>query len=113
MPDDLLLVALFAALKLVGLGLGAALLLPILRDERVDGRALRGEDEGGGGGSDRIGPVAPRGPRPDGCPAPLPDAAPARVRLRDGRRLADLLPRRERRPQHAPEPGRSPVRDQR
>ncbi len=110
MPDDLLLVALFAALKLLGLGLGAALLLPILRDERVDAGTVRGDDENGGGGSDRIGPRTPRGPRPDGLPVPLPDAAPARVRLRERHRLADLLPGRERRPQHVPGPDRAPAR---
>lgn len=111
MPDDLLLVALFGALKLLGLGLGAALLLPILRDEKVDARAARGEDEDGGGGSDRRPPIAPRGPRP-GEGLPLPDAAPARVRLREPARLADLLPgRRPRRPEHAPEPARAPSYD--
>jgi hypothetical protein len=111
MSDDLLLVALFAALKLLGLGLGAALLLPILRDERVDARALRGEDENGGGGSDRIGPIAPRRPSGDDrIPVPLPDAVPARVRVREPQRLADLLPGRERRPQHVPDAPRTPVR---
>lgn len=111
MPDDLLLVALFAAMKLLGLGLGAALLLPILRDEGVKPRRVGREDDDGGGGSDRIGPVAPRDPQPDGLRFPLPDAVPARVRLRERRRLADLLPRRARRPQHAPTPSRTPVRD--
>lgn len=109
MPDDLLLVVLFAALKLVGLGLGAALLLPILRDEQVDGQAMRGEDDNGGGGSDRICPIMPRGPGGDGIP--LPDAAPARVRLREPQRLADLLPSPERRPQHVPDAPRIPARD--
>jgi hypothetical protein len=112
MPDDLMLVVLFATLKLVALGLGAALLLPILRDERIDAQALRGEDDNGGGGSDRIGPIAPRGPGgDDGIPLPLPDAAPARVRLRERRRLVDLLPRPARRPQHVPDAPREPARD--
>jgi hypothetical protein len=35
---------------------------------------------------------------------------PARVRLREGRRLADLLPGFDRRPAHAPTPVRSPVK---
>ena len=40
---------------------------------------------------------------------PLPDAEPALIRLRDHRRLGDMLPRRERRP--AREPARDPVRN--
>jgi len=110
MSDDLLLVVLLATLKLIGLGLGATLLLPILRDERVGPRTVPG-DEDGGGGSDRVAPIAPRGPGGNGIPVPLPDAAPARVRLREPRRLADLLPGRERRPQHVPDAPRVPVRD--
>jgi len=52
---------------------------------------------GGGGPPDR--PPPPRGPTHG---APLPDALPARVRLRDHRRLADRLPARQRR--RGPEP---------
>ena len=102
MAEETLLVALFGALHLFGLGFAALLLLPLLRDETVSPLAQPGDDEdgGGGGGNDRLPPIAPRGPRPGGIP--LPDAAPARVRLRDGRRLADLLPRRERRPVREP-----------
>jgi hypothetical protein len=63
-----------------------------------------GSDDGPG--NDRRGPgIAPRLP---GGGLPLPDAEPARVRLRDHRRLADLTPPRERRP--AREPVRQPVR---
>jgi hypothetical protein len=65
--------------------------------------------EGGsddGPGSDRRGPLVP--PRLPGGGLPLPDAAPAQVRLRDHRRLADLTPPRERRP--AREPVREPAR---
>lgn len=59
-----------------------------------------GPDSGGGGGS------APA-PAPDGGGdrdggVPLPDAAPAPVRLREPGRLADGYPRRGRRPEHAP-----------
>lgn len=112
MPDDVLLVALFAAMKLLGLGLGALLLVPLLRDEPAAPDVTSGpEEEDGGGGSDRISPVAPRGPRPDGLPVPLPDAQPARVRLRERGRLADLLPRPARRPEHVPDRPRTPVRD--
>jgi hypothetical protein len=57
---------------------------------------------GGGGGS----PPLPRGPGPGGVP--LDDARPARVRLRDERRLALRLAARERR--RTKEPGRTPTR---
>jgi hypothetical protein len=55
----------------------------------------------------------PRGPDPHGPERPqggipLDDAAPARVRLRGEDRLADLVPRRARRP--AREPDRAPAR---
>ena len=53
---------------------------------------------------DPPGPDEPRG----GIPLPLDDAVPARVRLRGEGRLADLLPKRVRRP--AREPERAPVR---
>jgi len=65
--------------------------------------------EGGsddGWGNDRRRPQGP--PHPSGGGIPLPDAEPARVRLRDHRRLADLNPPRERRP--AREPVRVPAR---
>ncbi len=44
----------------------------------------------------------------------LPHSAPAPVRIREGARIGDLTPRRERRPAHpapAPVPERVPVRD--
>lgn len=109
MPDETLLVALLGGLHLIGFGLAALLLLPLLRDERVVPIAPRGEDEdGGGGGNDRLGPIAPTGPRGGGIP--LPDAVPARVRLREPARLADLLPRPARRQrEHAPSPARTPA----
>lgn len=61
------------------------------------------------------------GPRPT-PPAPqpsgtrervplLPDAAPAAVRFREGARLGDLTPSRERRPAHPPAPVREPARE--
>ena len=68
-----------------------------------------GDEEGeggGGGGNDRVRPRNSGGPRGGGLP--LPDAVPARVRLRDHRRLADLIPRPARR--QAPEPARQPPR---
>ena len=60
-------------------------------------------DEGGGGPPRR--PVPPT-PPPGGIP--LENAQPARVRLRDHRRLAQLLPMRQRRAPREPE--RSPAR---
>ena len=110
MPDETLLVALLGGLHLIGFGFAALLLLPLLRDERVAPIVRRGEDEdGGGGGNDRLGPVVPKGPRGGGVP--LPDAIPARVRLREPARLADLLPPpARRRREHAPSPARTPAR---
>jgi hypothetical protein len=110
MADETLLVALFGGLHLLGFGFAALLLLPCLRDEPLAPmRAQRKDDEGGGGGNDRRQPTPPSGPRPGGIP--LPDAVPARVRLREGGvRIADLLPGFERRPAHAPAPVRTPQR---
>ena len=109
MPDETLLVALLGGLHLVGFGFAALLLLPLLRDERVVPIVSRDDGEdGGGGGNDRLGPIAPTDPRGGGIP--LPDAIPARMRLREPARLADLLPppaRRER--EHAPSPVRTPA----
>lgn len=109
MADETLLVALLGGLHLLGLGFGALLLLPCLRDERIAASARHGEDEDdGGGGSDRLRPTPPRGPWGGGIPRP--DALPARVRLRGPERLADVLPGRERRREHAPAPSRTPAR---
>lgn len=69
-------------------------------------RAPEGGSDDGPGNS-RRGPLTP--PDVPGGGLPLPDAQPARKRLRDHRRLADLTPPRERRP--AREPVRTPVRD--
>jgi hypothetical protein len=110
MADETLLVALLGGLHLLGFGFAALLLLPCLHDEQLDRAAPAGEgdDDGRGGGNDRLPPAPPRGPRTGGLP--LPDAAPARVRLREERRLADVVPPVERRPAHAPAPTRPPVR---
>jgi hypothetical protein len=78
--------------------------------------ALRDGDEGhsgseGSGSDDGWGNEPRRPPQPSDRPwggIPLPDAKQSRVRLRDHRKLADLLPRRTRRP--AREPVRTPVR---
>jgi hypothetical protein len=98
------LVLVGAAIHVAGLMLAVVLLLPILRGDRA---AARRTDEGeDGGGSDRRTPRRPSGPRDGGLP--LPDAQPARARLRGHERLADHRPARIRRP--AREPVRPPDR---
>lgn len=107
MGPELKLMLLFAALHLLALGLAGGLLVMFLRSQTVTAWTPPDEDGGGGGGdSDRLRPEPPTRP-PDGGP-PLPDAQPARVRLRQRVRLADLLPRPGRRPCRAPE--RDPAR---
>jgi hypothetical protein len=104
---DAQLVALFVGLHVVGIAVIAALLVMFLRAETTRAWSPPDEDDaGGGGGSDRLPPHAPGGPGDGGLPLPG-DALPARLRLRDERRLADLLPPRERRP--AREPHRVPA----
>jgi hypothetical protein len=106
MASDAELILLFAALHVVGLAVLTALLVLFLRSDTARAWSPPDEgDDGGGGGNDRLGPRAPSGP--DGGGLPLPDAAPARFRLRDHTRLRDLLPRPPRRPSREPE--RSPV----
>jgi hypothetical protein len=101
------LMLMVAGMHLLGLVCAAALILPALRNgPQLPPRPDTGSDDDGGHG--------PRRPptRPEDAPQgglPLPDAVPALVRLRDHRRLGDLLPPRERRP--AREPGREPVRE--
>ena len=105
MSGDLELMLMIAGMHLLGLLCAAALILPALRG---------GPDLPPGGGRDSDdgwGHGPPRRPGPADPPRgglPLPDAEPARVRLRDHQRLSELLPRRERRP--AREPAREPVR---
>jgi len=106
MTGDLELLLMIAGMHLLGLIGAFALLLPALRSgPDVPPRPERGDSDDGWG----HGP--PKQPTPFDLPTgglPLPDATPARVRLRDHRRLPDLLPRRERRPVR--EPSREPVR---
>lgn len=107
MASDAELVLLFTALHVVGLAIMTALLLLVLRSDTSRTWLPPDEGEGGdGGGNDRLGPRSRPGPGGGGLP--LPDALPARVRLRDHRRLSDLLPRPARRPSR--EPDRSPRR---
>lgn len=102
MGEDTLLVVIFGTLHLFGIAFAMLLLVPLMREEQPMW-APPHEDEDDGGGNDRRLPEPPRGPTGGGLP--LPDAVPARVRLRGPGRLADLTPpRRERRPAHAPSP---------
>ncbi len=52
----------------------------------------------------------PAAPAPSGGGLPLPDAEQAPVRLREPGRIAEQYPRPPRRPDHAPEPVRTPER---
>ena len=107
MSGDAQLLLMIAGMHLLGLVCAAVLIIPALREspEFPQNRPDPGSDGGGGGGPER--PPAPQDP-PRGGGIPLSDAEPARVRLRDHRKLPERLPKRERRP--AREPDRTPVR---
>jgi hypothetical protein len=96
-----------AGMHVLGLVCAAVLLVPALRNgpDLPPRSSDSGPDDGGGRGpgGPRLRPDGPRGG------IPLPDATPARVRLRDHERLGERLPRRERRPVREPE--RAPVRN--
>ena len=108
MSAEVELVLLFGGLHVVAIGFGVLLFVMFLRSQPVKEWTNEDGEDGGGGGSRR-----PQTPPPDGSPGdglPLPDAVPARVRFREAGRLADRVPRRERRqPAHPPE--RRPVRE--
>jgi hypothetical protein len=94
-----------AGVHLLGLVCVAVLMIPALRDGPEPPRPPDGGSDDGWGNYPRR-PPSPRDVPGGGLP--LPDAVPARVRLRDHQRLRDLLPAPERRP--AREPDRRPVR---
>jgi len=99
-------VLVIGGMHLLVLVCAVVLLIPALRDTPV--QPPRPSDEGS---DDGWGKGPPRPPLPPEVPTggvPLPDAAQARVRLREHERLGDRLPARERRP--AKEPDRRPVR---
>jgi hypothetical protein len=98
------LVLMVGGMHLLGLVGALLLILPALR-ERPDSPPPPGGGSDGGGGQRRPTPRLPVRPRGG---LPLPDAVPARVRLREPARLGDLVPRRERRPAH--DPARTPTR---
>jgi len=108
MSRDEELVLIFAALHLVALAFAVILFVMFLRSDSRDGREPPEEDEGGGGGgNDRL-PSTPK-PKPTGG-VPLPDADPARARLRGHGKLRDARPRPLRREPHPSGPQRRPVR---
>ena len=86
------LILLLTGVHALGLGLLCGMLwLSFKADDRTSG-----DDDGDGGwGNDRRPPEDSRGPRDGGLP--LPDAEPLRVRLREPGRIAQRLPRPERR----------------
>lgn len=87
--------------------IGAAILVWAMLDDGRDWRFWHGwwPDDG----EDRPEPEAPSPVGGDGLP--LPDALPARVRLRGHDRLADAIPAPVRRPEHVPVPEREPERE--
>src|SRR5437868_3431292 len=98
------LVVMIGGLHILGLICAGLLLFPALRD-RPEPPMPPGNGSDGGGGLRRPVPEKPLRPRGG---VPLSDAEPSRIRLREPGRLADRLPRPERRP--AREPDRRPVR---
>jgi hypothetical protein len=105
MERDAELILIFGALHIVVLALATMLLLMSFRQGTDDDL---GPDDGGGGGGPELQPAAPR--RPSGGGVPLPDAVPARVRLREPARLGDLVGAPPRRPAREPRPARTPIR---
>jgi hypothetical protein len=105
MTGDVQLLLWIAGVHLLGLGCVAVLLIPALKDSPSPNRRPEGESDDGWGRGPK---PAPKPPEPPRGGIPLPDAAPARVRLREPGRLSERLPSRERRP--AREPSRQPVR---
>jgi hypothetical protein len=105
MTGDVQLLLWIAGVHLLGLGCVAVLLIPALKETPSPNRRSEGEGEDGWGRGPKTPPKPPKPPRGG---IPLPDAEPARVRLREPGRLADKLPNRQRRPSREPE--RAPVR---
>jgi hypothetical protein len=107
-PDEELMV-IFGVLHLIALAFGVILFMLFLRsDSASTWKPPEDEEGGGGGGNDRLPSLKPK-PRPTGG-VPLPDAEPARTRLRDHSKLRDARQRPLRRPAHPHVPRRTPVR---
>jgi hypothetical protein len=104
MSGEYQLLLMIAGMHLLGLGCVAVLMILAFRQGPGDTEWPSDQGRDDGWGNKPIGP-SERGDRPRGG-IPLPDAEPAKVRLRDHRTLPELLPRHERRP--AREPARTP-----
>jgi hypothetical protein len=98
---DAELVVLLAGLHLLGFLFAAVLLFVLMRADTASAWSPP-EEEDDDGGNDRRPRPEPRGPFGGGLP--LPDAVPARVRLRGPDRLSDLQPRPSRRSPREPVP---------
>ena len=108
MSGEYQLMLMIAVMHLLGLIGVAVLMYMALRSDSGHRR------QGDSGHDDGWGNEPRRPPEPSDRPwggIPLPDADPALVRLRDHRKLPDLLPGRERRPAREPErtPHHTPV----
>jgi hypothetical protein len=98
---DAELVVLLAGLHLLGFLFAAVLLFVLMRSDTANAWTPP-EEEDDDGGNDRRPRPEPRGPHGGGLP--LPDAEPARVRLRGPERLGELQPRPARRAPREPVP---------
>lgn len=109
MSGEYQLVLMIAAMHLLGL-VGVAVLMYIALRHDYGHQRRPGDSGDDGWGNEPRHPLEPSG-RPWGG-LPLPDAEPALVRLRDHRKLSELLPERQRRPAREPTrtPRRTPVR---
>lgn len=88
--------------------IGAIALIWAMGFDELRGFFSTGGERGGGTPPEPVAPVPPR----SGGGVPLPDAVPARVRLRDEQlRLGELRRRAPRRPAHAPAPAPVPERE--
>ncbi|MGA2013244.1 MAG: hypothetical protein ABSH51_22280 [Solirubrobacteraceae bacterium] len=105
MTDGVQLILWIAGVHLIGLVGVAVLLFPALKDNPIRPERPDSDDNDGWGRGPRRPPSKPEPPRGG---IPLPDAVPARVRLREHGRLGERLPGRERRPIR--EPARTPSR---
>jgi hypothetical protein len=109
MSGEYQLMLMIAVMHLLGLiGVGVLIYVALRQDSGQQRR------QGDSGQDDGWGNEPRRPPEPSDRPwggVPLPDADQALVRLRDHRRLPDLLPERDRRPAREPErtPTRTPV----
>ena len=106
MSEGVQLVLWIAGVHLVGFVCVAVLMLPALREEPGGPQYRTDEGDDGWGRGPKLPPTRPEPPRGG---IPLPNAAPAGVRLRDHDRLGDRIPARERRPVR--EPARQPARE--